>query len=498
MRTNVNWRVSIGLVGTVLKWLTVPLSFPLLIAVYYGETLLPFGVTILISLASGTGLERLGEEGRLSPREAFLMVALSWFVVPVVGAVPFVLAGTGSITHPVNALFESMSGVTTTGATVLLEFDVHDRSILMWRQVSQWLGGLGILVLATAILSQLGVGGAQLMESETQTRDVNKLTPRIAQTARLLGKLYIGLTVLLMGILYGLHLVGVAPNMTLFNAVAHPFTTVSTAGFSPEPASIEAFSPIVQWIIIPFMVLGATNFVLIYFVLQGSWRRLVDSEEFRFYITLLLALGVITALLLVFEEEYEAGVETTVRHALFNVVSMMTTTGYANTNFDLWEAGAKHVLLVCMFIGGMAGSTTCSIKTLRWLVVFKAFRRDLFTSIHPEAIRPVRLSDNVVDEETISDIYSFTLINVLLFAAATIFVVVDGARVGLAISEFDAMGAAAATFLNIGPAFGIAGPFGTYEAFPMSTKLVMIFLMWIGRIEIVPVLVLFTASFWKS
>jgi trk system potassium uptake protein TrkH len=498
MRTNVDWRVSVGLVGTVLKWLAVPLSFPLLIAVYYGEPVVPFAATIGISVLSGLALERLGSDGRLGPREAFLMVALSWFAVPLVGAVPFVLAGTGSIAHPVNALFESMSGITTTGATVLLEFDVHDRSILMWRQVIQWLGGLGILVLATAILSQLGVGGAQLMESETQTRDVNRLTPRISQTARLLGELYVGLTVVLIAILYGLHLVGLAPNMTLYNAVAHPFTTIATAGFSPEADSIMAFSPVVQWVLIPFMIVGATNFVLIYFALQGDWRRLVDSEEFRFYIALLAGLGAITALLLVFEEGYDAGVETTVRHALFNVVSIVTTTGYANADFDLWEEGAKHVLLLCMFVGGMAGSTTCSIKTLRWLIVLKAFRRNLFTAIHPEAIRPVRLSGSVVDEETIGDVYGFTLVSVLLFAVATVFVVVDVARVGLAIDEFDAMGVAAATFFNIGPAFGVAGPFGTYEPFPTSTKVVMIFLMWIGRIEVVPVLVLFTAAFWKS
>ncbi|KYH25874.1 potassium transporter [Halalkalicoccus paucihalophilus] len=498
MRGNVDWRVSATLVGTVLKWLSVPLVFPLLIAVYYGESLFPFLVTIAVSILVGEALVRAGHEGRLGPREAFLMVAVTWFAVPLVGAIPFVLAGTGSIAHPVNALFESMSGVTTTGATVLLEFETHSRSIMMWRQVSQWLGGLGILVLATAILSQIGVGGAQLMESETQTRDVNKLTPRIAQTARLLGGLYIGLTLALVALLYGLHLVGLAPNMDLYNAVAHPLTTVSTAGFSPEADSIMAFSPAAQWAITLFMIIGATNFVLIYFALQGDWRRLLDSEEFRFYVALLALLSGLTAVLLVFDGTYPGGTEATARHAVFNTVSMMTTTGYANVDFDLWEAGAKHVMFVCMFIGGMAGSTTCSIKTLRWLVVLKGFRRDLFTSIHPEAIRPVRLSGGVIDEETIRDIYAFTLVNLLLFAAATVFVVVDGARVGLALSEFDAMGAAAATFLNIGPAFGIAGPFGTYEAFPVTTKLVMIVLMWIGRIEVIPVLVLFTRVFWTS
>lgn len=498
MKTTVDWRVCATLTGTVLKWLTVPLSFPLLIAVYYGEALAPFLVTMAVSLAIGEALCRIGTEARLGPREAFLMVAVAWFSVALVGAVPFVLAGAGSLAHPVNALFESMSGITTTGATVITDFEDHSRSILMWRQVIQWLGGLGILVFATAILSQIGVGGAQLMESETQTRDINKLTPRIAQTARLLGELYVGLTVVLIVILYGLHLIGLAPGMDLYNAVAHPLSTIATAGFSPEPESVAAFSPVVQWTIVPFMIIGATNFVLIYFALQGDWRRLIDSEEFRFYIALLALLGTITALLLFFDESYGGGTEATVRHAVFNTVSIMTTTGYANADFDLWEAGAKHVLFVAMFIGGMAGSTTCSIKTLRWLVVIKGFRRDLFTSIHPEAIRPVRLSGTVIDEDTIRDIYAFALVNVLLFAAATIFVVVDSARAGLLISEFDAMGAAAATFLNIGPAFGIAGPFGTYEAFPTTTKLVMIVLMWIGRIEIIPVLVLFTRAFWTS
>ncbi|WP_336365296.1 TrkH family potassium uptake protein [Halalkalicoccus salilacus] len=498
MKTNVKWRVSIGLTGRVLKWLPVPLLFPLLIGIYYAEPLVPFLVPIVLSLAVGEALARLGSEDRLDPREAFLMVAVTWFVIPLFSAIPFILAGTGSIAHPVNALFESMSGVTTTGATVLLNFEDHSRSILMWRQIIQWLGGLGILILATAILSHLGVGGAQLMESETQTHDVNKLTPRIAQTARLLGELYIGLTLLLVILLYGLYLVGMAPNMGLYNAIAHPLTAVSTSGFSPEPDSIAAFSPAVQWVITLFMILGATNFVLMYFALQGDWRRLINSEEFRFYIALLAVLSAITAILLVLDGSYGGPIETTVRHAVFNTVSIMTTTGYANVDFDLWEAGAKHILLICMFIGGMAGSTTCSIKTLRWLVVIKGFRRDLFTSIHPEVIQPVRLSGEVVGEDALRDIYAFTLVNILLFAVATIVIIIDGARVGIAISEFDAMSAAAATFFNIGPAFGIAGPFGTYEGFPVTTKILMIMLMWIGRIEVIPVLVLFTKGFWMS
>lgn len=497
MSVRVDWRVSCRLVGTILKWLWVPMCVPFGIALYDGTALAPFAVPMLGTALLGLGLEQVTERRDLRAREAFLMVALTWLSIALVGATPFVIAREGALAFPVNALFESMSGITTTGATVIVDFDRHSRAILMWRSVIQWLGGLGILVLATAILSQLGVGGAQLMEAETQTRDVNKLTPRISETAALLWKIYVGLTGLQVAVLYGLHRIGLAPEMTLYDAVAHAFTTVSTSGYSPRGASLAAFSPAVQWAVIPFMAVGATSFILLYFVLQGNFDRLRDSDEFRFYLGVLGFFAGGVAVLLLLEAQYET-LEEVARHSLFQVVSIVTTTGYASTDFNLWSSGAKHLLFACMFVGGMAGSTTCSIKTLRWLVVLKAFRRDLFVATTPSAIRPVRLSGSVVDEETIRDIYAYTLVSLLFFMVATVFVVVDGSRVAVRVTEFEAMGAAAATFFNVGPAFGIAGPLESYEPFPRSTKLVMIFLMWIGRIEIVPVLVLLTPSFWRS
>ncbi|GAA0196559.1 TrkH family potassium uptake protein [Haladaptatus pallidirubidus] len=498
MRIRVDWRVSCRLVGTILKWLWVPLVFPLGIALYDGTAIVPFILPMLGTAGLGLGFEQLTEKSDLRVREAFLMVSLTWLSIALVGAVPFVLAGEGTLARPVNALFESMSGITTTGATVIVDFELHSRAILMWRAILQWLGGLGILVLATAVLSQLSVGGAQLMETETQTQDVNKLTPRISETAALLWKIYIGLTGLQVAVLYGLHLIGVAPEMTLYDAVAHAFTTISTSGFSPRAESIAAFSPAVQWAIIPFMIVGATSFILLYFVFQGDLDRLRNSDEFRFYIGILVFFTLGVGSVLIIDTTPYASVEAITRHALFQVVSIVTTTGYASTDFNLWSSGAKHLLFVCMFIGGMAGSTTCSIKTLRWLVVLKAFRRDLFTAVIPSAIRPVRLSGNVVNEETIRDIYAYTLVSLLFFFIATIFVVVDASRVRVTVTEFDAMSAAAATFFNIGPAFGLAGPFESYEPFSRSTKLVMIFLMWVGRIEIIPVLVLLTPSYWRA
>ncbi|EMA44143.1 TrkH family potassium uptake protein [Halococcus saccharolyticus] len=495
MAVRVDLRTTASLLGTVLKGLAWPFGVLALVALGYGESAVPFVVPLVPALVLGEGLERF-ERSDTGPREAFLLVALSWLSVALVGAIPFVLADTGVLATPVNALFESMSGITTTGATVIQSFDIHSRSILLWRSVLQWLGGLGILVLAVGLLSQLSVSGAQLMETETQTRNVTKLTPSIAGTARLLGGLYVGLTALLVLVLLALRIAGLAPNMGPYNAVAHALTTVSTAGFSPEPASVGAFSPSVQWVVILFMIVGATNFVLLYYLARGDPSRLRESEEFRFYLAVLAGATALIVAALAFEEGF-SGLDT-VRHAVFQAVSIFTTTGYATVDFDVWPPLARHVLLVGMFVGGMAGSTTCSIKTLRWLVVVKAFRRDLFTAIHPEAIRPIRLSGQPIDEGTIRDVYTYTLVSVVIFAFLTVFVIVDTARVGLALGEFEAMGAAASTFLNIGPAFGLAGPYGSYEAFPVSTKLVMIVLMWIGRIEIVPVLVLFTTAFWRS
>ena len=503
MHVRVSWRYSLSLTGTIVKWLAVPLCVPLLVALYYSEPLTPFLVTIGVALVGGGLLERLDGDERLGPREALLMVALTWLLVALVSAIPFVVAGRGTIAHPVNAAFEAMSGITTTGATVLRAFDIHARSIMLWRQLTQWLGGLGILILATAILSRLSVGGAQLMETETQYDNVDKLTPHIEDTARLIGKLYAGLTIGTIAVLYGLYLVGLAPNMDLYTAVTHAFTSVSTAGFSTEPLSIEAFAPVVHWVLIVVMFLGSTSFVLMYFVLQGNIERLRNSEEFRFYLGTVVVFSVLVITILTLKENPTGGgFSDTLRQSVFNVVSIITTTGYANADFDLWSPFAKHLLLMCMFLGGMAGSTTCSIKSLRWLVVFKSFRRDLFTVIHPEAIRPVRLSGTTVDEQTVRNIYSYTLIAIVGVFFVTVLIVVDGARTGLyqigGFGEFDALGAAASTFLNIGPAFGPAGPYGTYDVFSTSTKATLVVIMWIGRIEIIPVLVLFTRSFWQS
>ncbi len=497
MSIRVDWRSSCSLTGTVLKWLAVPLAIPLALAVIDGEDAAAFLVAIIVTVVGGFALERLSKERELHQREAFLMVALTWLGVALVGAIPFVVAGNGSLAHPVNALFESMSGVTTTGATVIEDFEQHSRPLLLWRQLIQWLGGLGILVVAIGLLSHLLVGGAQLMETETQTRNVRKLTPQIERTARLIWGLYVGLTLAAAATFYGLYLLGIEPEMDLFNAVSHAFTSVATAGFSPEPESFGAFGPAAQWAAMVFMILGATNFVLLYYVVQGEYRRPFENEEFRFYLGTLAFFGGLVAAILFVDRTFD-GIEPTIRHALFNVVSILTTTGYASTDFDVWSTGAKHLLFLCMFLGGMAGSTTCSIKLVRWLVIFKGLWRNLFRSIHPQAVRPIRLGGAVVEEETVNDIFSYVLLAVVIFFLLTILIVVDASRVGTPVTEFEALSAAASIFLNIGPAFGRAGPYDNYLVFSTSTRSVMIVMMWIGRIEIIPVLVLLLPAYWRS
>ncbi len=498
MRIRVDWRSSCSLTGTVLKWLAIPLGAPLALAIVDGDDPLPFLVTIGLTVVLGTGLEALADEPEIRQREAFLMVALTWLGVALIGAVPFLVAGDGVLARPVNAVFESTSGVTTTGATVIADFSVHSRAIMLWRAVLQWLGGLGILIVAIGLFSHLLVGGAQLMETETQTRNVHRLRPHLDETARLIWSIYVGLTVLTTVFLFALSLVGLAPNMDLYNAVTHALTSVSTAGFSPQPDSVGAFSPAVQWTLIPVMIVGATNFVVLYAVTRGDLRRPLESAEFRFYLGLLASVTAIVVAMLVLDPDLAMGLEPTVRHGLFNVVSMVTTTGYASVNFDLWSPGAKHMLFLCMFTGGMAGSTTCSIKSLRWLVVLKAFRRNLFVAVHPDAVRPIRLDDTVVDDETVGEVFTYVTLALVIFFLLTVVIVVDAARVGNPVDEFDALGAAASIFLNIGPAFGVAGPFDNYLAFSPASRAIMIVMMWVGRIEIIPVLVLLTPEFWRS
>ena len=509
----VDWRASASLVGTVLQYLTITLAVPTIVALVYGEPLLPFVATAAVTLVAGTALSSLDRDPDLGMREAFLMVGATWLAVALVGALPYLVAGDGTVARPANALFESMSGFTTTGATVMgdISFDTHSRALLMWRQLTQWLGGMGIVVLAVAILPELSVGGAQLMDAEAPGPGIEKLTPRIAETARVLWGIYLALTLLEILLLYGLYQVGLAPEMTAYNAIAHGFTTLPTGGFSPEAYSIEAFSAAVQWIIVPFMIAAGTNFALFWYVLNGEFGRFRRDSEFRFYAGIL---GVFTAVLAgtlftgaglsTVPDEMTAIVgdlEPSIRHAAFQVVSIITTTGYASVDFNAWGMPSKALLFVGLFIGGSAGSTGGAIKIVRWLVIVKSLKRELFTTIHPEAVSPVRLGGRTLDERAMRGIYAFTLLYLVIFFVSVALLALNTARTGAfdgSLTVLELMAAIAATLGNVGPGFGAIGPMNSYLDFAPSSKLFMVFLMWIGRLEIFPVLVLLTQAYWRS
>jgi trk system potassium uptake protein TrkH len=377
----------------------------------------------------------------------------------------------------------------------------------MWRQLTQWLGGMGIVVLMVAILPELGAGGAQLVESEAPGLEIEKLTPRIAETARALWIIYAGFTVVLATLFYALHLLGVAPEMGLYNAIAHALTTMPTGGFSPEARSVEPFSPVVQWVITLFMILAGTNFALFWHASRGRSERLTGNPEFRAYLLAITSVGAVISVLLYLGPglaetpgipALPGNPERALRQGLFQAAAIVTTTGYASMDFNTWSTPAKYVLLFAMFFGGSAGSAAGSVKIIRWYVVLLSIRRELFTTGRPSAVRPVRFGDAVLDEDTVRGVLVFTLLFLVFFFVATGLLFFDVVRTGMELSLLEATSATVAILGNVGPGFGVVGPMNGYLPFSDAAKLFMVFLMWIGRLEIVSVLVLLTPAFWRS
>jgi trk system potassium uptake protein TrkH len=496
-RTAVGLRGALGLVGTLTKYLAVAPLFPAALAIGYGEQVWPYLVTSAIVAAVGLALERLGRgAAAIGFREGFFVVAATWLMAAMLGALPYILSGEPQLDRPVDAYFEAMSGFTTTGSTVLTDIDALDRSLQMWRQFTQWLGGMGIIVLALAVLPRLRVGGRQLLESELPGPEVDQLADRIRSTAQRLWLLYVVLTAAEALILAMLGWTGIDERMDVFNAVAHAFTTLPTGGFSPENRSMESFSAASQWVIIVFMVLAGTSFALLFraFVRRRP-RALLQDEEWRLYVVILVLVSTLLTI-----ELWREGVlrgEAAVRGAVFQVVSMTTTTGYASVDFVGWPALALMILVAVMMIGGSAGSTGGSVKVVRHLLLGRAIRRELRQTVHPEAVLPLRLNGAVVDERTIRAVTTFVLLYIGIFAAGASIIALDAGFQGPRISALDAIALSATTLGNVGPGFGIAGPMGSFAPFSDVSTVVMTALMWMGRLELIPVIALFTRSYWR-
>jgi trk system potassium uptake protein TrkH len=340
------------------------------------------------------------------------------------------------------------------------------------------------------------------MQAEAPGPDLEKLTPHIARTARFLWIFYVSFTALEIMLLYGSHLSGFAPEMTLYQSIAHGFTTMPTGGFSPKGRSIEAFSAVVQWIIMPFMFIAGINFALIWHTATDRLRRLVEDPEWRFYA---FSVGVVATLLtggLVLTETVSewglSAVETQVRHGLFQALTIVTTTGYASTDYVQWSTAGQMVLFVAMFIGGCAGSTGGSVKIVRWLVVLKSTLKELFSTVHPDAVQPIRLGDRVLDRDAVRGIFMFIFLYIFVFVTGTAIIVVDCQLHGLQFTPLELLGTAATAVGNVGPSFGQVGPMANFTALPAPSRLTMVLLMWMGRLELITVLVLFTPAYWFS
>jgi trk system potassium uptake protein len=496
-RLKVDVGAAVDVVGTLTKYLSAAALVPAAVALGYGEPTLPFLGAGALMLGLGLALERFtGRAEYVGAREGYLIVALTWLVAGLFGMLPYLLSGEPQLSRPLDAYFEAMSGFTTTGATVLTDIDALPRSLLLWRQLSQWLGGMGIIVLALAILPRLRVGGRQLFESEAPGPEAEPLYARIRDTARRLWVLYVGLTAALAGIFVLLGATGVDPRMHPFNAVAHALTTMPTGGFSPENAGIAVFAPVTQWILILFMFVAGANFALMYRgIVRHQARVFARDEEFRFYLAFVLLVGAGMATTLSLQDVL--GGEAAARHALFQTVSIMTTTGYASTDFASWPVLLAMMIVGLMFIGGSAGSTSGSVKVVRHLLLGRVLRRELDVTVHPELVQPIRLNRHSVEERTLRGISTFVLLYLGVFVLAAAVIAADSAVHGPHLSFIDALSVAATTIGNVGPALGVAGPLGSFEPFSDLSTLVMIVLMWMGRLELIPVLVLLTRSYWR-
>jgi trk system potassium uptake protein len=489
---------ALNLVGALIKYFSPAFLFPTAIAIGYGESPWPFVIAGLVTLGAGFGLESLtrGKE-RVGVREGFLVVALVWMLVAAFGSLPYLISAEGQLDSPVDAYFESMSGFTTTGASILTDIEALNHSLAMWRQFTTWLGGMGIIVLALAVLPRLRVGGRQMFETESPGPEVERLTVTIRDAARRFLALYFGITAAETIVLITLGWTGLDDRMGPYEALAHSFATVATAGFSTQNRSFEDFGAATQWAVIVFMIIAGTNFALMYrAIIFRRVRLFARDEEFRLYLAL-LAIGSTLVLVELLTENIFAG-EAAVRHAVFNSVSTMSTTGFASADFNEWTTLTSVTLVALMFFGASAGSTSGSIKVVRHLLVGKILGRELEQTVHPEIVAPVRLNRARVDEGAVRAVTVFVLLYVGLFAVGAFALLLESARVDLAVSPLDAIAASATTLGNIGPAFGLAGPMGSFDPYTTASKLVLTALMFVGRIEIIPVVVLFTRSYWRA
>jgi len=458
-----------------------------LVSVIYGEaaTALAIAAAAALTIIAGTlGWRLIGTQGVLTTKEGFGAVGLAWFVMSAFGTLPYLLSG--AIPGITDAFFETASGFTTTGASIVPEPGVLPYGILFWRSTTQWIGGMGIIILSIAVLPLLGVGGVQLARAESPGPVPDRLTPRFQETAKRLWFVYVGLTAIQALLLW-------AGDMTLFQAVNHAFTTLSTGGFGTEHTSITGFSAYTQWVIIGFMFLAGASFALHYRALRQPGEYLKSVEFGLYSVIVLVAIVIIAGGLL------GPGVEvgSAIRDATFTAVSIITTTGYATADFGSWRPALQIFVVGLMFLGGMAGSTAGGVKTFRVGILSKAAAADLRRLVHPRGVFVTRFGKDRVRDEIVESVQSFFLFYMFLFMTGTFLLSFLDANASERLDLITTASGVAASLGNIGPGLGEVGPTAHYAGLPGTGKWLLSGLMIVGRLEIFPVLLLFTRDLWR-
>ena len=446
------------------------------------ETALHLVLTLVLALAMGAAtIGLVGRPDRLRPKDAFAGVAIAWVAVIGVGSLPYLLTGSFGVT---DALFESTAGFTTTGATVIGDLSGTAKGLLLWRATTQWLGGMGIIVLSMAVLPLVGAGGIQLARAETPGPEPDRLTPRFRGTAIRLWGLYMALTAAAALLLaFG--------DMSMFEAIAHALTSISTGGFSTESGSLGAFSAYSQWVVIVLMIVAGASFALHVRALRDP-REYLRKPEFRYYL-ISLAIGIA----LVIGGVALDGVGVPVRESTFTAIATITGTGYTVTNYAVWPAAIGGVILMMMFVGGMGGSTTGALKTYRVAVVLKSAAADVRRLTRPRAVSISRFGRVPISAEVVSAVHSYVVVYMLAFGIGTVLLLYFESAWGSGMDLVTGLSAAASAISNVGPALGTVGPVSTYAELAAPGKWILGMLMILGRLEIYPVILLFTTSFWR-
>ncbi len=477
-----NYSIVFYIIGWILNMEAAFMLLPCLTALAYREQAgWAFAITILLCLCIGVPLTARKPRNRVFYlREGFVTTSLSWFVLSGIGALPFWISGV--IQNPVDALFETVSGFTTTGASILGDVEALPYCMLFWRSFTHWIGGMGVLVFLLILLPMTGGSHMNLMKAESPGPSVSRLLPKVSSTARILYLIYIFMTLLEIILL-------LAGGMSLFDSLTLSFGTAGTGGFGTKNDSIASYSVYHQIVITVFMILFGVNFNAYFLLLYKKFRQAFKNEEVITYLLIILA----STLLITFNvRQHFSGYGESFQQAAFQVASIITTTGYATTDFNLWPQTSRCVLVIIMFIGACAGSTGGGIKVSRFLILFKTVVKELKLLLHPKSIKKVRFDGKVVEHETVRSTNVFLFTYILIFTASLLLLTFDNFDLTTTFT------AVAATLNNIGPGLEMVGPTGNFSLFSNGSKLVMIFDMLAGRLELFPLLLLFNKNTWKK